>query len=200
MHSIIFQRQIVYNLTNWHQLFIRLSCYWSWISSLHFAVIVLLFPVNSDTNNFLPPSEQRFWCREFVSNQSRGTLKCTTRGHFFVMTFSFATCLSSLSCRMRLKKPLRICPLRIWVESNSVCYHKNDNKIGRPRSGSPISLSRVWLETELDDMKSYYQLIIRVTISEKKIADLWRKRKIYIKKNWQRRCKHFMATAPPTGN
>ena len=36
-------------------------------------------------------------------------------------------------------------------------------KIGRPRSGSPICLSRVWLQTELDDTKSYYQLIIKIT-------------------------------------
>ena len=45
------------------------------------------------------------------------------------------------------------------------CYllesHTSDNKIGRPRSESPICLSRVWLQTELDDTKSYYQLIIK---------------------------------------
>ena len=35
---------------------------------------------------FLPPSEQRFWSREFGLNQSRGTLKCTTWGHFFCVT------------------------------------------------------------------------------------------------------------------
>ena len=54
------------------------------------------------------------------------------------------------------------------MESNLVCNDKSDNKIGRPRSGSPICLSRVWLQTELDDTKSYYQLIIEITISEKK--------------------------------
>jgi len=53
------------------------------------------------------------------------------------------------------------------VESNSVCNHTSDNKIGRPCSGSPICLSRVWPQTELDDTKSYYQLIIKITISEK---------------------------------
>ena len=31
----------------------------------------------------------------------------------------------------------------------------NDNKIGRTRSGSPICFSRGWLQTELDDTKSY---------------------------------------------
>ena len=54
------------------------------------------------------------------------------------------------------------------MESNSVCNNMSDNKIGRPRSGSPICLSRVWLQTELDDTKSYYQLIIKITIFEKK--------------------------------
>ena len=59
----------------------------------------------------------------------------------------------------------------------------SDNKIGRPRSGSPISLSRVWLQTELDDTKSYCQLIIKNTFSEKrKIAKLCSKGKLYIKK------------------
>ena len=40
------------------------------------------------------------------------------------------------------------------------------NKTGRPRSGSPICLSRVWLLTELDDNKSCYQLIITISISK----------------------------------
>ena len=38
---------------------------------------------------FLPPSEQRLWCREFVSNQSRGTLKWPTWGVCRVLTFSY---------------------------------------------------------------------------------------------------------------
>ena len=51
------------------------------------------------------------------------------------------------------------------------------------RSGSPICLSQVWLQTELDDTKSYCQLIIKITISEKrKIAKLCDKGKFYIKK------------------
>ena len=69
------------------------------------------------------------------------------------------------------------------MESNSVCNHTSDNKIGRPRSGSPICLSRVRLQTELDDTKSYCQLIIKITISEKrKIAKIFGKGKFYIKK------------------
>ena len=48
-----------------------------------------------------------------------------------------------------------------------VCNHMSDNKIGRPRNGSPISLSRVRSQTELDDT-SYYQLIINISISEKR--------------------------------
>ena len=40
-------------------------------------------------------------------------------------------------------------------------------KIGRPRRGSPLCLSRVWFPTELDDKKSCYQLIVTISISEK---------------------------------
>ena len=42
------------------------------------------------------------------------------------------------------------------------------NKIGRPRSGSPICLITVWLQTELDDTKFRYQLIITLTKFVKK--------------------------------
>ena len=40
------------------------------------------------------------------------------------------------------------------MESNSVCSHtrKSDNKIGQPRSGSPICLSRVCLQVELGEV------------------------------------------------
>ena len=41
------------------------------------------------------------------------------------------------------------------------------NKIGQPQRGSLICQSQVWLQTELDDKKSCYQLIITVSISEK---------------------------------
>ena len=43
------------------------------------------------------------------------------------------------------------------MESNSVCNHISDNKIGRPRSGSPICLSRVLLQTKLNDTKSEHK-------------------------------------------
>ena len=36
------------------------------------------------------------------------------------------------------------------MESNSVCNHTSDNKIGRPSSGSPICLSRVLYESAND--------------------------------------------------
>ena len=42
------------------------------------------------------------------------------------------------------------------------------NRIRRPWSGSWICQSWVWLQTEQDDMKSCYQFIIIITISEKK--------------------------------
>ena len=40
------------------------------------------------------------------------------------------------------------------------------NKIGWPQSGGPICQLWVWLQTQLEDRKSCYQLIITVTISE----------------------------------
>ena len=43
------------------------------------------------------------------------------------------------------------------------------DKIGRPRSGSPICQSLVWLQIDLDDTKSSYQLIITIIVSGKKI-------------------------------
>ena len=67
------------------------------------------------------------------------------------------------------------------MESNSVRNRTSDSQIGRPRSGSPMSLSRVWLKTELENTKSHYQLIIKITVSEKRgIAKLWKKENIYI--------------------
>ena len=46
-----------------------------------------------------------------------------------------------------------------------------------------VCLSRVWLQTELEDTKSlYYQLIIKIKISEKRrIAKLWKKGQICIR-------------------
>ena len=56
------------------------------------------------------------------------------------------------------------------MESNLVCNHTSisSNKIGRQRSRSPICQSLVWLQTELDDTNSCYQLIITITSSETK--------------------------------
>ena len=73
------------------------------------------------------------------------------------------------------------------MESYSVCNHTSDNKIGRPRSGSPICSPWVWIQTELDDTKSYYQLIIKISISEKRrIAKLWKKVNVCMSLwNWQ---------------
>ena len=44
----------------------------------------------------------------------------------------------------------------------------SDNKTGWLCSGSLICLLQVWLQAELEDIKYYYQLIIKVTISEKR--------------------------------
>ena len=48
-----------------------------------------------------------------------------------------------------------------WSQIRSVIIRvitKSDDSRRRPRSGSPICLSRVWLQTEWDNTKSYYQL------------------------------------------
>ena len=59
----------------------------------------------------------------------------------------------------------------------------SDDKIGRPGSGSPICLSWECSQTELDDRKSYNQLIIKIEISEKrKVAKLCDNGKFYINK------------------
>ena len=56
-------------------------------------------------------------------------------------------------------------------ESKSVCNHVSDKKTG----------NRVWLQTEVDNAKHYYQLIIKITISdERRIAKLWKLGKILI--------------------
>ena len=53
------------------------------------------------------------------------------------------------------------------MESNSIHNHTNDNRIGQPCSRSLICLSQVWLQSELDNTKSYLQLSIKITISNK---------------------------------
>ena len=52
-----------------------------------------------------------------------------------------------------------------WSPIRSVIILVTD-KIRQPRSGSPIFQSREWLQTELDDKKSSYKLIITVSTSE----------------------------------
>ena len=54
------------------------------------------------------------------------------------------------------------------MESNSICSHTVPviDKIGWLLSESPICQSLVWLQTELDDKKSCYQVIITITISK----------------------------------
>ena len=52
------------------------------------------------------------------------------------------------------------------VQFNLLSYLLVINKIGQFQNGSPICQSQVWLQTELDDEKSCYQLIITITISQ----------------------------------
>ena len=73
------------------------------------------------------------------------------------------------------------------MSSNLVCNHTSDKKIGQPRSRRPICFSRVWLQTELNDTTPSYQLIIKITISEKRRAQLWKKGEICTKKLTRRR-------------
>ena len=78
--------------------------------------IILLFPVDRNTH-------------EFVSNQSRGTSKCTRWRLFFCSASwlsrttwcSFTTCLSS---RRKLKKSLWICPdhMLSWADKQQPCW------------------------------------------------------------------------------
>ena len=64
------------------------------------------------------------------------------------------------------------------MESNSVCNHTNDYKIGRPRSGSLIRQSREWIQTIIERYEVLYQLIITITIYEKN-------KSIYVRKYLQ---------------
>ena len=78
----------------------------------------------------------------------------------------------SITTRMITDRPL-LSPIAIinngnrteWSLIRSVII-RVIKKIRRPRIGSPICQSRVWLQTELDDTKSCNQLIITITISE----------------------------------
>ena len=55
------------------------------------------------------------------------------------------------------------------------------------RESDLLRLSRVWLQTELDETKSYHQLIIQVTISEnRRIAKIWTNE---TDKDWKRKRK-----------
>ena len=67
------------------------------------------------------------------------------------------------------------------MESNSVCNHTSDNKIRRPCINTfqlmPFPCSDLFMTSiitdRIADMKSYYQLIIKITISdERRIAKL----------------------------
>ena len=42
------------------------------------------------------------------------------------------------------------------MESSLVCNHRSGNKIGEMHHRSPICLSWIWLQTKLEDTKSYY--------------------------------------------
>ena len=67
------------------------------------------------------------------------------------------------------------------MEFSSVCNHTSDNKIGPAQLESDMLVTSM-ITDELDGAKSYYELIMKITISEKrKIAKLCKKGKICIK-------------------
>ena len=76
--------------------------------------------------------------------------------------------------RPEKKSSLVQCPMLPWVyNSNRTEWSPIQsviiqaiNKIGQPLSGSPICQSQVWLQIELDDKKSCYQLIITIATSK----------------------------------
>ena len=74
---------------------------------------------------------------------------------------------------------------------SGVCNHTSDAKVGRPRSGSPICLSRVY-DYRLNWIKSFYQLIIKITISERRKQPRYeRKERTFSLKDLERRPKLF---------
>ena len=69
-----------------------------------------------------------------------------------------------------------------WSPIQSVILRVID-KIRQLHSRSLIHSSWVWLQTKLDNTESYYHLIIKIEISVKRrIAKLWKKAKICIKR------------------
>ena len=57
------------------------------------------------------------------------------------------------------------------MESNSVCNHTSDKKADDRAAGVRYVYHQN-NQTELDDTKSYYQLIVKITISEERRAKL----------------------------
>ena len=80
-----------------------------------------------------------------------------------------------------MSKPFFTTLILIRLFNSTLSYYVNILKL-ICISSIPFSISRVWLQTELDSTKSYYQLIIKSTICEKRsITKLWKKEKICIK-------------------
>ena len=90
------------------------------------------------------------------------------------------TCKNSVSHQLQQQNNFLEFTMIIYVlviGLSGVCNHTSDEKVGRPRSRSPICLSRVY-DYRLNWTKSSYQLIIKITISKKrKTARVWKKRK-----------------------
>ena len=110
--------------------------------------------------------------------------------YYFVSLWSFLSlCLDSLHVlpdsvfvkEVNISMLDTVIAILIRLFNSTLSYYVNILKL-ICISSIPFSISRVWLQTELDSMKSYYQLIIKSTICEKRsIAKLWKKEKICIK-------------------
>ena len=72
------------------------------------------------------------------------------------------------------------------IKSKTTRNHTSDNKIGRPRSGSPICLSRVSLQTELDE--TYPCILLGVLMCESDcLCESW-KEILIVRVIWNEQC------------
>ena len=80
------------------------------------------------------------------------------------------TCKNSVSHQLQQQSNFFEFTMIIYVlviGLSGVYSHTSDVKVGRPRSGSPICLSHVY-DYRLNWIKPFYQLIIKITISERR--------------------------------
>ena len=119
------------NLTNWRQFFMRLSCYWSWISPSHCQSSCGLLWQCYD---------------EIMINNRRDALK-TDVNLFFTITNSRIAGSRSLTRRMNFKfMSVRILTIKIsqWARVDFCSYRKNRNDFAQTLEDVSV-VSRHWL-------------------------------------------------------